>query len=273
MLRAMAGAASEARVLIVDNEEELLELLGEYLRVRGLLVQTCTDVELSTQTLRSGRVDVVLIDPHLPGLDLPRFVSEATHLERAVATVVITRAPSIDAAVVAFKAGATDYLIKPFKLREAYEAVTTAARKLRSQRRVARMEELLALHELASAVEDDAGALAHAGRLVGLLRRETEAAEACVWLVRGGRWEMAAQHGAVGVLRAIDPGDFTETRQGAAGLVVHPIVFGGRRIAALAIAGGSARGPEHLERMWSLGGLYGGVLARLHLGVHHYGSG
>ncbi|HPS78843.1 MAG TPA: response regulator transcription factor [Thermoanaerobaculaceae bacterium] len=105
------------RVLIVDDDAALGELLGEYLEQEGYVVDTVRDGETGATRATSGACDLVVLDVVLPGLggfDVLRRI-------RAVSTVPVimltARGDDVDR-IVGLELGADDYLPKPFNPRE-----------------------------------------------------------------------------------------------------------------------------------------------------------
>ncbi len=259
----MAVDPSQLRVLVVDDDEELLELLGEYLRVRGLQVQTSTDGELAREIVRGGRLDVVLTDHHPPRVDAFVILAEARRVERPVSVLLMTRHPQVESCVAAFKGGAADYLIKPFKLKDTYDALMAAAAKLDERRLVHRGEELREFLEVSLGMEDEAQIPRLVQLFLAVTRRETESAEAAVWVSRGGALARVGHVGQGGILLALNPDEFYEPRQGAAGLAAVPLRHGRQRVGVVAVAGGSPRTAAHLDRVRVLGRAFCAALARL----------
>ena len=118
-----------ARVLVVDDEPDILELLELALVRMGLLVEHATNVHEALQQLDSKHYDLCLTDMRLPdgdGLEVVRHIA-AHHPDVPVA--VITAHGNMENAVSVLKAGAFDYLSKPVAL-EQLRALVKAALKL-----------------------------------------------------------------------------------------------------------------------------------------------
>jgi DNA-binding NtrC family response regulator len=101
-------------VLIVDDERTLRESCASVLEYEGYQVSVCSRGEEARETLKRNKFDIVLLDlymPEIPGMRLLRTCLEA-HPETIV--IVITGNPSIDSSLEALRAGAWDYLPKPF---------------------------------------------------------------------------------------------------------------------------------------------------------------
>lgn len=259
----MAVDPSQLRVLVIDDDDELLELIGEYLRVRGLQVQTSTDGELASDVLRNGRLDLVLTDHRPPKVDAFKLLAEAAKLERPVSVLIMTRQPEVETCVAAFKGGAADYLVKPFKLKDVYDALISTALGLEERRLVHRADELRNFLEMALGIEDEKQVPRLVQLFLNVTRRETESAEAAAWVSRAGVLVRLGHSGQGGTLMALDPDEFYEPRHGAAGLAAVPMRFGRQRVGVIAVAGGSTRTQAHLDRLRLLGRAFCSALVRI----------
>lgn len=103
-----------SRVLVVDDEPYIRELLNEILTGEGYQVRCVHDGLTAVQTVRSTPPDVVLIDLQMPGLDGLQVLEQILQIAPATVAIMITGYGTIDAAVKAMKAGAFDFLTKPF---------------------------------------------------------------------------------------------------------------------------------------------------------------
>lgn len=115
-----------ASILVVDDEEAIVELVGEYLRARGMNVQTASDGDQALAVLEAGGIDLVLTDLRLPvrgGMSLLEVVVERSE---PVAAVVMTGYGTIETATQALKMGAADYLLKPVRLKDLHRALAEA---------------------------------------------------------------------------------------------------------------------------------------------------
>ena len=105
------------RVLVVDDDAELCELLREYLEGEGFAVQAVGDGERGAAAALDGTVELVVLDVMLPGLsgfDVLRRI----RVRSAVPVIMLTaRGEDVDR-IVGLELGADDYLPKPFNPRE-----------------------------------------------------------------------------------------------------------------------------------------------------------
>ncbi len=123
---------TNARVLVVDDEPDILELLELALLRMGLQVDRATNVHDALQQLDSKHYDLCLTDMRLPdsdGLAVVRYISDK-NMEVPVA--VITAHGNMENAISVLKAGAFDYLSKPVAL-EQLRALVKAVLKLPQQ--------------------------------------------------------------------------------------------------------------------------------------------
>jgi two-component system, OmpR family, response regulator MtrA len=107
----------KGRVLVVDDDLALAEMLGIVLRNEGLEVTHVADGPSAVPAVRDVRPDLVLLDVMLPGLD-GMEVCRRIRSESGVPIVMLTaRTDTVDV-VVGLESGADDYIVKPFKPQE-----------------------------------------------------------------------------------------------------------------------------------------------------------
>jgi len=117
-----------ARVLVVDDEPDIRELLEITLGRMGMETVSCPDLGAARVAIGSGRFDLCLTDMRLPdgdGIDLVRFL-QSDRPEIPVA--VITAHGNMESAVAALKAGAFDFVSKPVELQGLRDLVNAALR-------------------------------------------------------------------------------------------------------------------------------------------------
>lgn len=110
-------AAPSARLLIVDDETSQMQALSATLRTRGYATEGFTSPQAALVALRNQRFDLILTDLTMPEMDGIEFLTAARATDRDLVGIVMTGHGSIDTAVAAMKAGALDYILKPFTLR------------------------------------------------------------------------------------------------------------------------------------------------------------
>ena len=114
----MRDGSERKEVLVVDDEGGIRDSLGAYLGKMGYGVETCPDGETALETFRRRHRPLVLTDMMMPGMtgeDLLRSVKE---IDPTTEVVMMTGYATIHSAVSTIKAGAYDYIVKPFKMED-----------------------------------------------------------------------------------------------------------------------------------------------------------
>jgi DNA-binding NtrC family response regulator len=107
-----------ATILIVEDEAKMRRLLELNLGDDGFTVLSAGDAEAGLNILRKEDVDLVVTDLKLPGMSGLEFLQAAKRTNASLPVVVMTAFGSVETAVEAMKAGASDYVLKPFSLAE-----------------------------------------------------------------------------------------------------------------------------------------------------------
>jgi two-component system response regulator MtrA len=107
----------KGRVLVVDDDTALAEMLGIVLRSEGLEPAFCADGDKALAAFRAFRPDLVLLDLMLPGRDGIE-VCRQIRGESGVPIVMLTAKTDTVDIVVGLESGADDYVVKPFKPKE-----------------------------------------------------------------------------------------------------------------------------------------------------------
>ena len=107
--------STEQVILVVDDDSAMREMLVELLREESYAVCEAASVDEALQLASEREFDAVLSDIKMPGRSGLELLGEMRELRPATPVVLMTAFGSIDAAVDAMRAGATDYLTKPFE--------------------------------------------------------------------------------------------------------------------------------------------------------------
>ena len=119
-----------ARILIVDDDQRLTEMLAEYLRARGFDVVCRADARAGLSALDAGGVDAMILDVMLPDLD-GFEVCRQVRARSDVPILMLTARGDATDRVVGLELGADDYLPKPFDPRELLARVGAILRRTR----------------------------------------------------------------------------------------------------------------------------------------------
>jgi PAS domain S-box-containing protein len=107
--------APRKSILLVDDEQDILDLLGEILNSEAYLLHTAKDGRRALQIIKSQKIDLLLVDIRLPGLSGIEILKEAKEINPDLEGIVMTGYASLDTAIEAVKYDAFDYIEKPFK--------------------------------------------------------------------------------------------------------------------------------------------------------------
>jgi two-component system, response regulator, stage 0 sporulation protein F len=107
----MAGAGL-GRILIVDDESAVREVLSEYFEEQGYAVETAGDGEAALTIVRQDRLDLVLLDVRMPGLDGVETLRRIRKVASSLAVIMVTANEDVDLARETLKLGALDYVAR-----------------------------------------------------------------------------------------------------------------------------------------------------------------
>ncbi|MFB9956435.1 MtrAB system response regulator MtrA [Cellulomonas denverensis] len=119
----------KGRVLVVDDDTALAEMIGIVLRSEGFEPVFCADGDEALEAFRSSQPDLVLLDLMLPGRDGTEVCRRLIRAESGVPIVMLTaKADTVDV-VLGLESGADDYISKPFKPKELIARVRARMRR------------------------------------------------------------------------------------------------------------------------------------------------
>ncbi len=119
-----------ARILIVDDESNLVELLAGYLSREGYEIATAADGVSALNRARQLAPDLIILDVMLPGLDGIEVCRQIRRFSDAYILMLTARAEEIDT-IIGLSVGADDYVTKPFSPREVVARVKALLRRPR----------------------------------------------------------------------------------------------------------------------------------------------
>ncbi len=136
-----------AKVLVVDDEPNIREVVGLYLRRDGHTVVSAADGEEALEVFRKSEPDLVVLDLMLPkinGLEVCRRMQS----ERRVPLIMLTAKGEEEERIVGLSLGADDYVVKPFSPRELAARVAAVLRRVEESGVESIGEKVLAFDEL-----------------------------------------------------------------------------------------------------------------------------
>lgn len=140
------------RILIVDDEVELTNMLQETLAEQGYETVGFTSARAALREFRERDFDLLLTDLRMPDMDGIDMLKSALDVDPQVVAVLMTGQATVETAVNAMKAGAFDYILKPFELSYLLSVITRAMGVRRLRLENVQLHETLALYELCNAI-------------------------------------------------------------------------------------------------------------------------
>jgi len=140
------------RVLVVDDEKFIRDIIADFLGMEGYIVRTAEDGASAVTELERARYDMVISDlkmPKMGGLDL---LKEVARVHPDTLTVIMTGFGTVETAIDAMKRGAYDYILKPFKVEEIVHIVQRGLEKRRLSAENLRLREALSLYKVSEAI-------------------------------------------------------------------------------------------------------------------------
>ncbi|HEY1814566.1 MAG TPA: response regulator, partial [Kofleriaceae bacterium] len=141
-----------ARILVVDDERVIREILAEFLTLEGFSVNTVEDGEKALTELRLHPYDLLITDLKMPRLSGLQLLEKIESERLGVLTVLMTGFGTVETAIEAMKKGAYDYLLKPFKVEEVIHVVERALFRQRLQAENIRLREALTIYRVSEAI-------------------------------------------------------------------------------------------------------------------------
>lgn len=102
-----------ARILVVDDEPDSVELLQEFLTGKGYEVVTASNGEEALRKVKEERPHLVLLDVRMPGMNGLDVLRKVREFDQEVGVIMVTAVNEEDTGRDALKLGAFDYIVKP----------------------------------------------------------------------------------------------------------------------------------------------------------------
>ena len=108
--------APPLRILVVDDDQDIRDLLRDRLQADGYSVQTARDGRQTMELLRQGSIDGVMLDIGIPELNGLEVLNLLRRTDKELPVVIMTAVEALDRALLAMESGAQAYLLKPFDI-------------------------------------------------------------------------------------------------------------------------------------------------------------
>jgi DNA-binding NtrC family response regulator len=118
--------AAKMRILVVDDERNIVEVLAVLLSRQGYEVDMALSGEEAMELIKNKPFDLMLTDVRMGEMDGLTLLKQALNLQRDLSVVVMTAYSTVDTAITAMNNGAFDYICKPFKMEDFWEVFNRA---------------------------------------------------------------------------------------------------------------------------------------------------
>ena len=141
------------RVLVVDDEKVIREILADFLTLEGFKVTTAPDGVAALERLDEEHFHMVISDLKMPNMGGLELLEQIRTSHENVLAVIMTGFGTVETAIEAMKKGAYDYILKPFKVEEVVHIVQRGIEKQRLISENIRLKEIISLHELSEELQ------------------------------------------------------------------------------------------------------------------------
>jgi DNA-binding NtrC family response regulator len=114
----VAMTPDKPAILLVEDEAKMRRVLELQLADEGFVAQSAPEAEIALQMLSKQPYDLIVSDFKLPGMNGLQFLQAAKRINADIPIIMMTAYGTVESAVEAMKAGASDYVLKPFSLAE-----------------------------------------------------------------------------------------------------------------------------------------------------------
>jgi response regulator RpfG family c-di-GMP phosphodiesterase len=146
------GAPETPRILVVDDEKVIREILADFLNMEGYVVHTVEDGVEAMKELHRRSYNLVISDLKMPNMGGLELIQKITEESLPVITVIMTGFGTVESAIEAMKRGAYDYILKPFKVEEVMHIVQRGLDRQRLQHENIRLKDALSIYKISEAI-------------------------------------------------------------------------------------------------------------------------
>ncbi len=129
------------KILIVDDQPYILDLLCDFLFKEGYQVVLAESGERAAEVVKTNGIQLALIDLKLTGMNGIATMQKICQIDPHIPTIIITGYPTQESSVQALKAGAYDYVTKPFRLEELKKTIDRALKEYQLRREISELRD------------------------------------------------------------------------------------------------------------------------------------
>jgi len=141
-----------ARILVVDDERVIRDILSDFLSSEGFRVTTMEDGQSALEELETQPYDLVITDLMMPRMGGIELLEEIKRRKFSLITIIMTGFGTVETSIQAMKQGAHDYILKPFKVDEMLQVIKRALEKQRLEQENIKLKEVMNLYKVSEAM-------------------------------------------------------------------------------------------------------------------------
>lgn len=143
-------------ILLADDEEIIRKTISKELKAKGYDVATVEDGESAIALLKQERIDLVVTDLMMEGLDGIQVLKQAKKIDPELSVVILTGYGDMASAIDALRLGADDYMLKPCDTEELIFRISNCLEKQELKRKIKLYENILPICSVCKKIRDDA---------------------------------------------------------------------------------------------------------------------
>jgi len=180
------------RILVVDDEVVITEILSDFLGMEGWEIETATSGPGALEKLRSSSFDLMISDLKMPEMSGLVLMEKVLNKDEGVVVIIMTAFGTVETAIEAMKKGAFDYILKPFKMEEVVQIVRRAIEMKRLADENIRLKSTLSLYRLFEDLDVTLSLNEVLDRVLDFAMRQVDADELSIYLQNqdGGELEL-----------------------------------------------------------------------------------
>ena len=140
------------KILVVDDERNITDVLATILRSLGYSVSAASDGEEALNILKKEYYELVITDIKMPQMDGLSLLKEINKLKKDIIIIMLTGLATSDTAVEAMRSGAFDYIVKPFNIEKIIDVVARADKEFRKRCESIQLKETASLYHISEAI-------------------------------------------------------------------------------------------------------------------------